>query len=169
VLDYFGFRQWVISGIVAGGLAVWAWMSQASWPVITAVGMFAFVSAVYLLLLPAFLGILKTGVRERPDPKTWKHAKQFRVIQVACLLADYHPHDNPAMVAPEANAWIHQLIEALSSNEIERIQTREDDAKHVYVDGQFASRYYVPHAHTLIARDELIKFCEACDLHPEFL
>ena len=168
ILDYFDWRQRVVSVVAAIGMAGWSFVKGLPWPVIVTIGFTVLVMTAYALVFPAIVKMANVGIRERPDPTIWKHSKTFRLFEAACLLADTIPNPNEAYMAPSAVAWLTQLCNALNANEYERVRSLDDDKAHSFLqnDGSFL---YRAHTFSVIHRDELSRFCRDRGRNPEFL
>ena len=77
-------------------------------------------------------------------------------------MADSEPAQSLSDIKGDSRAWFEGLCEALSLGEIKRVPTMFDDQR-IY-NGQ-----YLPDENTVIAADELKKFCDARGRKPEFL
>jgi hypothetical protein len=155
VLEYFDWKKQVTAAgvtiIVAGGSIV----KDLPWPIIVTITLMVLVHTMYILAYPAFLKLVYTGVKARPDHNIWKHKRQFDLYEAACLLADAEPIPNSSKMDGDSRAWYSGLREAIKLNEIEHIPSGLNIAE--------------PNEHTVITADSLRAFCRARKRLPEFL
>lgn len=155
LLDYFDWRKRVIAGAVAATLFAWSYVKGLPWPVIVVLALTTLVAVAYALVLPGLVRLVNVGVRETPNIEIWKHKKQFRLCETACLLAGVVPVYTEMGMSPDALAWFVQLIEAVNFREI--------------TPSLPPSPTRPLGLHTEVGREELRKFCDARQRSPEFL
>lgn len=162
VLDYFDWRKRLVAFVLGLFVAGWSFVKDLPWPIIFFLGFGTLVLAAYALVFPAFIKLINVGVDPRPNYAIWRHRKQFRLYEAACLLADREPVRNPAQIGGDAAAWFGALCEAIRMGEISHMPTMYD-GQHTFEDG------YRPYTETVISAGKLKKFSAARKRHPEFL
>lgn len=163
-LAVFDFWKQIATGVAAIAFFVWTMIDHLPWSVIAAVVYTATTSTIFLLLLPA---LFRTAAgRSAPAATTtnlmiYKDTEQFTLNQAACLLAGV----SPRMPYPsdEARDWANALAAAINEGRIKRVQSKNDDWRHV------RDARYVADFRTTIARDELKRFADQHGRKPEFL
>ncbi|WP_342712006.1 hypothetical protein AAFG13_10980 [Bradyrhizobium sp. B124] len=163
VLDYFDWKKQVISILSGFAMVGWSFVKDLAWPVIVTLGIVTMVTVAYGLMFPAFLKLVHLGVNPRPDHSIWRHRKEFRLDEAACLLANVEPVHSYSVMDGNSKAWLSLLCEAVKLKEIERIPDKAQDPRNTY-GGQ-----YRPDENTIINADQLKRFCTAHGRKPEFL
>jgi hypothetical protein len=163
VIEYFDWKKSVTAAATAIVIGGWSFVKDLPWPVIITLVLSMLVQALYLLYFPAFLKVVHSGVKVRPNHNIWKHKRQFRLFEAACLLADAEPIDKRSQMDGDSRAWYSCLCEAVVLREIQRIPSRLD-AGHDHGDGSCT-----PFEYTVIAAESLKQFSDARKLNPWFL
>ena len=164
VLDYFDWRKRAVALVAAVAIGVWSFVKDLPWPTIIVLGLGTLVLTAYALAFPAFIRLINVGVKARPNHAIWKHRKQFRLDEAACLLADVEPVHSYAAMDGDSKAWLSLLREAVEFQEIKRvIGNKFHEEEHT-----IAGRYRADED-TIIVADEFRKFCDLRARKPEFL
>jgi hypothetical protein len=157
VIEYFDWKKQITAAGFTVVIAVGAVVKDLPWPIIVAITLMVLVHTMYFLAFPAFLKLVHTGVKARPDNNIWKHKRQFYLFEAACLLADAEPIANLSKMDGDSRAWYSGLCEAVRLKQIGSTPAR------------FPNGRSEPNAHTEVTAENLKAFCEARERKPEFL
>jgi hypothetical protein len=91
VIEYLDWKKSVIAAAGPIIIGVWSIVKELPWPTIITIVFCMFVNSLYLVYLPAFIRIIHSGVRTKPNHEIWKYKRQFQLYEAACLLADTKP------------------------------------------------------------------------------
>lgn len=164
----FGYWKPIVALFVSLGAGLWVMVDHMPWSVMAAVILTAFVSTIYLLLLPAVIAQLASNGanasgRKKPDLSMYRLHESFTLRQAACLLAGSDPM-LPALDF-EARNWSSAIYATLKSGKISRVRTKYDDYNHTFPD----AGGYEPHSETVISREQFLTFCQLHNKKPKFL
>jgi hypothetical protein len=166
ILGWLGFTGFLVGIATAFAGAAWAVINGIAAPIVVMAALCVFTAAVYLAMAPMAFRVLQRAqevpIRTRPDPEIWRHLKEMRLFEAACLLADIEP-DLPTVSRPgDAYAWYRALCNAVNTKEMTGIST-PFDGHHIN------NGVYHAYEETVISRDVLKRFADERQVRRAFL
>jgi hypothetical protein len=162
VLEWFGWKKAVMTGLLTVGMGAWTWVEGLSAPIIVVCCLAVATHVAYLTKLSAFYELIKQASPGAEPSTVWRRVPVFYLSQAAFLFAGVEPIEIPSLPRGPAVAWFQMLQHAVHEGEIQRTPDPQDRFK---LDGDV----YRADVGTRVSREELRKFAEKRNVHPSFL